>query len=342
MDLLPGLGHSITSLLSMMGLEEDCEEQQDANPEAIALVDGGDKKENLQSEPDQGAAAAEEKTAGEGEDEGEGEKEAGEGEDEGAGEKEAGEGEDEGAGEKADEGEKVAGKGEGEDEGGEKEGGEEEDEGGEQGARGGEENEGGFFGAYDFDSEEDENQDGSDASEGSDQEFGELEQSPGAGAANLGQRTQPVRRPMFSPVQLRELENVFQRTQYPDGSARKDLARRLGVTESRVQVWFKNRRARWRRHQRASMFRNSPSMDLGHRVMMAPSVVPPVMFARDQDGRYLLLQPMPMLPPMMPPPYPHVYMPPMPMLSLPFPRVSPSRDTVWFFVISSPSLSPFF
>ncbi|XP_023373185.1 rhox homeobox family member 2-like [Otolemur garnettii] len=121
---------------------------------------------------------------------------------------------------------------------------------------------------------------------------------------------------------------------------RKDLARRLGVTENRVQVWFKNRRARWRRHQRASVFRSMPYVDVGHSFMMSPSVPPPVMLTHDHEGRYLLLQPAPMLPPIMPPAYPPLFMPPMPMLSLP--SVSPPRDTVWFFVISSPSVAPFF
>uniref|UniRef100_H0XIR4 Homeobox domain-containing protein n=1 Tax=Otolemur garnettii TaxID=30611 RepID=H0XIR4_OTOGA len=228
-------------------------------------------------------AGEEEKAAGEGEKAaGEGEKAAGEGEEA------AGEGEDQGAGEKAEgEGEKAAGEGEKAAGEGGKAAGKGEDEGAGEKADEGEKAAG--------------------------EEFGELEQFPGAaGAGNPGQRMHPFRRPAFTPPQVQELENIFQRIQYPDGSMRKDLARRLGVTENRVQVWFKNRRARWRRHQRASVFRSMPYVDVGHSFMMSPSVPPPVMLTHDHEGRYLLLQPAPMLPPIMPPAYPPLFMPPMP------------------------------
>ncbi|XP_058147294.1 rhox homeobox family member 1-like [Dasypus novemcinctus] len=84
----------------------------------------------------------------------------------------------------------------------------------------------------------------------------------------LGARKQGLYRKKFTPLQLQELESFFQHTQYPGVSERKELAGRLDATEARVQVWFKNRRAKWRRHQRAFLSRNVTPVSLDHFVII--------------------------------------------------------------------------
>ncbi|CAF1390306.1 unnamed protein product [Didymodactylos carnosus] len=56
-------------------------------------------------------------------------------------------------------------------------------------------------------------------------------------------------RTSFNHEQTQELETLFQSTHYPDVSTRDELAKRMGLNETRIQVWFSNRRARHRKAQ---------------------------------------------------------------------------------------------
>ncbi|KAF6037723.1 EMX2 [Bugula neritina] len=70
--------------------------------------------------------------------------------------------------------------------------------------------------------------------------------------ANLLMHNVPFRKPKrirtaFTPPQLLKLEQSFEKNHYVVGQERKDLASKLGLTETQVKVWFQNRRTKHKR-----------------------------------------------------------------------------------------------